>query len=84
MALRFQCKICGKDIIVKYSTYGQSVECKQCKAQNIVPANATETAEEPDYSIKNQPESKAQAQAQELSTGIQIPQEPKLFGPKDI
>lgn len=81
MPLKFKCVACGKDIVVKFSTKGQKVECKQCKVENIVPADAIVTLDEPDYAKPLiQQKEKKQAPREE----IRIPPQPNLLGPKEI
>lgn len=45
MALRFQCKNCGEDIIVRYLKPGETAKCKKCAGENIVPNTAEEIEE---------------------------------------
>ena len=42
MALKFQCKNCGKDIAVRFLEVGEVAECKSCGASNSVPESAEE------------------------------------------
>ena len=46
MALKFQCKSCGKDIAVKFLQIGEAAECKSCGASNPVPESAEEISNE--------------------------------------
>lgn len=52
MALKFNCAECDGDVIVKYIKPGEVAKCLKCGAENIVPANAEETNEEPDYNSR--------------------------------
>ena len=40
MALKFQCKNCGKDIAVRFLKVGEAAKCKSCKASDAVPESA--------------------------------------------
>ncbi len=51
MALKFQCKNCGKDIAVRFLEVGESAECKSCGASNPVPESAAEISDEAAKSI---------------------------------
>lgn len=51
MALKFQCKNCGKDIAVRFLTVGESAECKSCGASNPVPESAADISDEAAKSI---------------------------------
>ena len=46
MALKFQCKNCGKDIAVRFLEVGEVAECKSCGASNPVAASAEEISDE--------------------------------------
>lgn len=46
MALKFKCKNCGEDIIVKHLKPGEIAKCRLCGAENEVPETATPTDEE--------------------------------------
>jgi len=47
--LKFTCTNCGESIISKFLKIGDTYKCRNCGAEIIVPDNATETTEEPDY-----------------------------------
>jgi hypothetical protein len=47
MALKFKCENCGKEIVVKFLTTGETARCRFCDAETVVPEDAAETAEEP-------------------------------------
>ena len=51
MALKFQCKDCGKDIAVKFLKIGEAARCKNCGASNAVPESAEEISNEAAESI---------------------------------
>lgn len=51
MALKFQCKNCGKDIAVRFLKVGEAAECKSCGASNPVPESAEEITDETAKSI---------------------------------
>ena len=51
MALKFQCKNCGKDIAVRFLTVGEAAECKSCGASNSVPESAESISDEAAKSI---------------------------------
>ena len=51
MALKFQCKNCGKDIAVRFLTVGETAECKSCGASNPVPESAADISDEAAKSI---------------------------------
>ena len=40
MALKFQCKNCGEDIVVRFLKVGEAAECKSCRTSNSVPESA--------------------------------------------
>ena len=46
MALKFQCKNCGKDIAVRFLEVGETAECKSCRASNSVPESAESISDE--------------------------------------
>ena len=46
MALKFQCKSCGKDIAVRFLKVGEAAECKSCGASNSVPESAENISDE--------------------------------------
>ena len=54
MGYKFNCQRCGNEIIVKYCFIGETVQCKTCKAENIVPVDALETDQEPGYLLRNE------------------------------
>ena len=45
MALKFQCKNCGRDIAVRFLTVGEIAECRHCGASNAVPNSAEEISD---------------------------------------
>lgn len=47
--LKFYCAACAKAIIVKYLQKGDKARCPACGKLNIVPPNAVETDEKPNY-----------------------------------
>ncbi|HEX7319902.1 MAG TPA: hypothetical protein VF399_06055 [bacterium] len=49
MSLKFNCPACGKPIIVAYLKKGETVRCKNCNADAVIPDNAVETGEQPEY-----------------------------------
>ena len=59
MALKFQCKNCGKDIAVKFLKIGEAAKCKSCGASNAVPESAEEISAEAAESIIKTPVSKS-------------------------
>ncbi len=46
MALKFQCRNCGRDIAVRFLKVGEAAECKSCGASNSVPDSAEEISDE--------------------------------------
>jgi hypothetical protein len=58
MALKFQCKNCGKDIAVRFLTVGEVAECRNCGASNSVPESAEEISDEAAKSMIQVPASK--------------------------
>ena len=46
MALKFQCKNCGKDIAVRSLQVGEAAECKYCWTTNLIPESAESIDEE--------------------------------------
>lgn len=46
MALKFKCKNCGEDIIVRHLKVGEIAKCRHCGAEAEVPETATVTDEE--------------------------------------
>ena len=59
MALKFQCKSCGKDIAVKFLKIGETAKCKNCGASNSVPESAEEISDEAAESIIKAPVSES-------------------------
>ena len=55
MALKFQCKSCGKDIAVKFLKIGEAAKCKNCGASNAVSESAEEISDEAAESIIKAP-----------------------------
>lgn len=49
MAIEFHCKECDQIIVVQYLKPGEKAMCRNCGAENIVPADATETDKKPEY-----------------------------------
>lgn len=49
MSLKFDCKDCGRPIITKYLKVGEIAKCPNCGAETVVPGEAIETHEEPQY-----------------------------------
>jgi hypothetical protein len=47
--LKFNCKNCGWEIIVKYLKPGEMSKCRNCNTENEIPDNALETDELPEY-----------------------------------
>ena len=45
MALKFQCKNCGKDIAVRFLKAGEAAECRHCGVSNAVPESAEEISD---------------------------------------
>ncbi|MBI1925718.1 RDD family protein [Candidatus Poribacteria bacterium] len=40
MALKFRCKNCGEDVVVRFLKAGEAAECKNCGVSNSVPESA--------------------------------------------
>lgn len=40
MGLKFRCKTCGEDVVVRFLKVGEAAECKNCGASNPVPESA--------------------------------------------
>ena len=59
MALKFQCKNCGKDIAVRFLAAGEVAECRNCGASNSVPESAEEISDEAAESIIKTPVSES-------------------------
>ena len=59
MALKFQCKNCGKDIAVRFLTVGEAAECKNCGVSNPIPESAEEISEEAAESMIKAPVSES-------------------------
>ena len=59
MALKFQCKSCGKDIAVKFLKIGEAAKCKNCGASNSVLESAEEISDEAAESIIKAPVSES-------------------------
>ncbi len=49
MALKFDCRDCGKTIVIKYLKVGEVAKCRNCGAEIVVPGAASEVDEEPQY-----------------------------------
>jgi hypothetical protein len=49
MALKFTCKHCGKEIVVRHLKIGEPALCRTCGRETGVPQNAVETTETADY-----------------------------------
>ena len=45
MALKFQCKNCGKDIAVRFLKVAEIAECKNCGTSNSVPESAEDISD---------------------------------------
>mgnify|MGYP001595935300 FL=1 len=45
MGLKFRCKTCGEDVVVRFLKVGETAECKNCGASNPVP-EAAESADD--------------------------------------
>jgi len=52
MAYKFKCKNCGNEIVSKYWSIGDTVQCKVCWVMNIIPENAEKIGEDPSFSLK--------------------------------
>lgn len=63
MALKFSCKECGQDIIVRHLKAGEIAKCMRCGAENPVPTTAVQTDEAP-YIPTAQPSSKSEETTQ--------------------
>ncbi|MDP8239501.1 MAG: hypothetical protein P9X24_10460 [Candidatus Hatepunaea meridiana] len=50
MPLKFYCKECGSEIIVKYLKVDEMTKCRSCGAENDIPELAVETDKEPSFS----------------------------------
>ncbi len=50
--LKFICKNCGEEIIVKYLKPGEVTNCRNCGTENDVPGSAEETDELPEYLVQ--------------------------------
>ena len=73
MALKFQCKICGEDIAVRFLKVGEAAECKSCGASNAVPESAEEISPEAAESIIKTPVSEsAEAISDEPAQSVPI------------
>lgn len=46
MALKFRCRTCGKDIVIRFLKVGEAAECKNCGASNPVPESAESADDE--------------------------------------
>jgi uncharacterized paraquat-inducible protein A len=46
MAIKFNCSKCGADIKIKFLHAGETARCRKCGADNPVPANAREIADD--------------------------------------
>lgn len=46
MGLKFRCKNCGEDVVVRFLKVGEAAECKNCGASNPVPESAESTDDE--------------------------------------
>ena len=51
MTLKFNCKKCGKKIIVQFLKKGETTKCRSCGAQNVIPEDAVETSKKPTYKV---------------------------------
>lgn len=49
MAIEFHCRECDQIIVIKYLKPGEQAKCRNCGAENIIPADATETDKDPEY-----------------------------------
>ena len=45
MAIKFQCRNCGKDIAVRFLTVGEAAECRHCGTSNAVPESAEDISD---------------------------------------
>mgnify|MGYP001571684531 CR=1 FL=1 len=46
MGLKFRCKACGEDVVVRFLKVGEAAECKTCGASNPVPESAESADDE--------------------------------------
>lgn len=46
MGLKFRCKTCGEDVVVRFLKVGEAAECKNCGASNPVPESAQSADDE--------------------------------------
>ena len=46
MGLKFRCKTCGEDVVVRFLKVGEAAECKNCGASNPVPESAESADDE--------------------------------------
>lgn len=82
MALKFKCKKCGTEIIVKFLKVGEIAECRSCGTKNIVPETAIRTEETPDYLKGGEDLEEKRAEHSEKTPPKEII--PSILGPKDI
>ncbi|MCK4575463.1 hypothetical protein KAU34_03560 [candidate division WOR-3 bacterium] len=86
MGYKFKCQKCGNDIIVKYCTIGEPVQCKSCGASNVVPEDPIETTDKPEYLLKYEARhpkdtfTEIQRQPETKETVIT----PGILGPRDF
>lgn len=59
MAHKFNCSVCGKEIVVKWLNPGDPAKCRSCGATMKVPANAASVAD--DYGAGTAPAQKGPA-----------------------
>ena len=73
MGLKFKCRNCGEDIVVKYLSKGEVAKCKACGVENVVPPDAisSDDAVYENYRDKHLPS----------STPVELMQEPEPLIP---
>lgn len=53
MTTQFKCGHCGKEIIIKFLKIGEKAKCRNCGFETIIPEDALQTNDEPEYHKKS-------------------------------
>ena len=85
MALKFQCKNCGEDIVVRFLKIGEAAKCKNCGASNSVPESAESISDEAAKSITKAPVSgSAKSISDEATKSLPIAKALRIIGTLSI
>ena len=80
MALKFQCKKCGKDIAVRFLTVGEVAECRNCGASNSVPESAEDISDAAAERMIKAPVSESAKRINEPTKSLPITKALRIIG----